>query len=135
MTKKVCCTVLAMAMLFVSPLFAAEKKLGKGVSVKTATPVKELLTQPEKYLGKVVMVEGEMMKVCQDAGCWTLVKDASYADPILIKVPDGVIVFPKDGAGRKIAAQGTLVKISQGAQTESGSLSPYGIAGSGAILK
>jgi RecJ-like exonuclease len=114
---------------------AGEQKLGKGVSLKTPTPIKTLLEQPDKYIGKVVMVEGEITQVCQMAGCWIMMKDASSSEPIMIKVDDGVIVFPKDGAGRKVAAQGTLEKADDEAQKEAGSHSQFRIKGTGAILK
>jgi hypothetical protein len=133
--KKVACTILAVTVLLALPLLAAEKKLGKGVSLKTPTPVKSILAEPDKYLGKEVMIDGEMTKVCQMAGCWIMVKDASSEEPIMVKVPDGEIVFPKDGAGKKVAVQGKLEKVADEAQEEAGSKSPYRIAGSGAVLK
>jgi RecJ-like exonuclease len=117
------------------PLFAAQQKLGDGVSLKVATPVRSLLAEPEKYMGKEVMVEGEITSVCQMAGCWILLKDASSSEPIMVKVDDGVIVFPKEGVGKKVAVQGKLEKGEDHAQEEAGSKSPYRIKGSGAILK
>lgn len=133
--KKGVCAILVLVLLVALPLLAAEKKLGKGISIKSATPVKEILANPEKFLGKDVMVDGEMTKVCQMAGCWVMVKDASSPEPIMVKVQDGVIVFPKDGAGKKIAVQGKLEKVADEAQQESGSSSPYRIAGTGAVIK
>ncbi len=123
------------AILTALTLTAAGQTLGKGVTLKTATPVKTILADPDKYLGKDVMVEGEITKVCQMAGCWIMLKDSSSADAIMVKVPDGVIVFPKDGAGKKVAVQGKLEKVADEAQQEAGSTSPYRIAGSGAVLK
>jgi RecJ-like exonuclease len=133
--KKACCTMLAITLLAVLPLLAGEQKLGKGVTIKKATPVKALLSEPEKYVGKEVMIEGEITKVCQMEGCWIMVKDASSSEPIMIKVDDGVIVFPKDGAGKKIVAQGKLEKVADEAQKEAGSSSAYRIKGIGAVLK
>lgn len=133
--KKVFCFILAIAFLAALPLLAGEQKLGKGVTLKTATPVKTLLADPEKYLGKDVMVEGEITQVCQMQGCWIMVKDASSSEPIMVKVDDGVIVFPKDGTGRKVVAQGKLEKVADEAQKEAGASSPYRIKGSGAVLK
>lgn len=133
--KKSVCAILVLTLLVALPLIAAEKKLGKGVSIKTATPVKDILADPQKFLGKDVMVDGEMTQVCQMAGCWVMVKDASSEASIMVKVQDGVIVFPKDGAGKKIAVQGKLEKVADEAQQEAGSTSPYRIAGTGAILK
>ncbi len=133
--RQVSCTILTLMLLAAMPLLAGQQKLGQGVSIKTATSVKAILAEPEKYLGKEVMVEGEITKVCQMAGCWIMLKDASSAEGIMVKVDDGVIVFPKDGAGKKVAVQGKLEKVADEAQQEAGSSSPYRIKGSGAILK
>jgi hypothetical protein len=132
--KKTLCAMIAVAFLIALPLLA-EQKFGDGVTLKAATPIKAIFAEPDKYLGKEVMVEGEITKVCQMAGCWVMIKDASSPDPIMLKVDDGVIVFPKDGAGKKIAAQGKLEKVADEAQEEAGSKSPYRIKGSGAVLK
>jgi RecJ-like exonuclease len=133
--KKVCCALLATALIIALPLLAGAQKLGKGVEIATATPVKALLSDPEKYLGKEVRVEGEITKVCQMQGCWILLKDASSDDPIMVKVNDGEIVFPKDGVGKKVVVQGKLEKAEDEAQEEAGSKSPYRIKGSGAEVK
>jgi RecJ-like exonuclease len=133
--KRLCCAFLAIALLVALPLMAGQEKLGKPVVIKTATPIKTLLAEPEKYVGKDVMVEGEITKVCQMQGCWILVKDASSAEPIMVKVDDGVIVFPKDGAGKKVVAQGKLEKVSDEAQKEAGVTSNYRIKGTGAEVK
>ncbi|MBZ5498620.1 MAG: DUF4920 domain-containing protein [Acidobacteriia bacterium] len=133
--KKACYAILVIVFLTSLPLLAAEQKLGKGVTIKTATPIKTLLSEPEKYVGKDVLIEGEITSVCQMQGCWIMVKDASSSEPIMVKVDDGVIVFPKDGAGKKVTAQGKLEKVADEAQKEAGSSSPYRIKGTGAVLK
>jgi RecJ-like exonuclease len=132
--KRVIFAICAFAILAALPLLAGQK-LGAGVTLTTPTPIKTILSAPEKYLGKEVMVEGEITKVCQMAGCWVMIKDASSPDSIMLKVEDGVIVFPKDGAGKKVTAQGKLEKVDDEAQKEAGSTSPYRLKGTGAILK
>ena len=133
--KKTCCTILVITVLAALPLMGRESKLGKGVTLKTATPIQAILSAPEKYLGKDVMVEGEIAQVCQMRGCWITVKDASSPTSIMVKVDDGVIVFPKNGAGKMVMAQGKLEKVADEAQEEAGLKSPYRIKGSGAIIK
>jgi len=132
--RKICFAVLLAALLMI-PAIAAGQKLGNGVDLKIPTTVKALLAEPEKYLGKDVMVEGEITKVCQMAGCWIMIKDESSADPIMVKVDDGVIVFPQDGVGKKVVAQGKLEKVADEAQQEAGSKSPFRIKGTGAVIK
>ena len=124
--KRAFCTTVAILLLIALPLSAGQQKFGQPVEIQTVTPVKDILSQPEKYLGKDVRVEGEITSVCQMAGCWIMVKDESSADPIMVKVDDGVIEFPKDGAGRKVVVQGKVEKVTDEAQEEAGSKSPYG---------
>jgi hypothetical protein len=102
--------LVVIALLLSLPLLAAEMKLGKPIEVKTSTSIKELYTNPDKYLGKEVRIEGEIVEVCQNQGCFIFVKDSSTPETIQVKVNDGDIVFPKDGAGKKVIAQGKLEK-------------------------
>jgi len=133
--KRACWVLAAFALMVFLPLLASAQKLGDPVTLKETTTVKTILADPEKYLGKDVRVEGEITSVCQMAGCWIMLKDSSSPDPIMVKVDDGVIVFPKDGAGKKAVVQGKLEKVADEAQQEAGSKSPYRIKGSGAEVK
>ena len=102
---------LYLTLLVALPVWAAEMNLGKPIDVKQTTSIKELLTNPDQYLGKDVKIEGEITAVCQNMACWINVKDGSTPETITVKVNDGEIVFPKDGAGRKVVAQGKFEKI------------------------
>jgi len=149
--KKICIAILGIAALIALPLLAEEVKLGKPIAVKSATPIRDILSQPDKYLGKDVLIEGEITEVCQNMGCWINVKDASTSEVIQVKVDDGVIVFPKDGAGKKVVAQGKLEKVvvtkeelqhqaeESGKKVDTskitGGKTTYRIKGEGAIIK
>jgi len=100
-------TLLLMS-LGVAALCGAEK-FGAGLTLKEATPVETLLGTPADYVGKMVQVKGKITEVCQMMGCWLQVQDGEKA--VRIKVKDGEIMFPKDGAGRKVAAEGIFKKI------------------------
>jgi hypothetical protein len=98
-------SVLALGMLS-----AAENKLGKPLTVKEPMPIATLLAHPDDYVGKTVQVTGKITQVCQMMGCWVdLVNDAGQK--IRIKVEDGEIEFPKDGAGRVVVAEGKFSKL------------------------
>lgn len=108
--------VLLVACLVV-PLAASEEKAtkyGTGVTQETAVKVVDLLANPETYLGKTVRVDGVVQAVCQTMGCWIQLGDDENGKGIQFKVEDGVIVFPKDGKGRKASAQGTFEQIATG---------------------
>ncbi len=90
---------------------AAELKLGKPLTVKEPVGVERVYAEPEKFLGKTVAVKGKIVEVCQMMGCWMNLVDASSGKMIRIKVNDGEIEFPKNGAGKMAIAEGTLSKI------------------------
>jgi len=90
-------------------LSAAEIKLGKPLAAKEPMSLATLLAHPDDYVGKTVQVKGKIVEVCQMMGCWMdLTNDAGQK--IRIKVNDGEIDFPKDGAGKMAVAEGKLTK-------------------------
>ncbi|MFI5251221.1 MAG: DUF4920 domain-containing protein [Bacteroidota bacterium] len=90
-------------------LFAAEgKKYGKKITVKKATSISSILSDPKKYDGKRVMIEGTVTDVCQKMGCWINIAEKEGGESIKFKVEDGVIVFPKDSKGKIAKAQGKI---------------------------
>lgn len=100
--------ILLLLSLSVAALFGAEK-FGKGLTLKEATPLATLLNTPGDYVDKMVQVKGKIAEVCQMMGCWLQIQDGDKA--VRLKVKDGEILFPKDGAGRKVAAEGVFKKI------------------------
>ena len=101
---------LTIALLAASTLLAAaDTKLGKPLTAKQPVAIAELLAKPADYVGKTVQVKGKITEVCQMMGCWIYVAD-EQGNKIRVKVNDGEIVFPKDGAGRTVTAEGVFTK-------------------------
>jgi hypothetical protein len=100
---------LAVSLLLTVPAFAANY----GRTLSAAQPVKlsELITSPDKYVGKVVKVEGLVTDVCAKRGCWMMLAGDKEFQTIRVKVDDGVIVFPMEAKGKKAVAEGTFTKI------------------------
>lgn len=92
-------------------LAAADVKLGKALTVKDPVSVEKIYAEPGKFLGKTVAVKGKITEVCQMMGCWMNLVDSASGKMIRIKVNDGEIEFPKNGAGKIAIAEGTLMKI------------------------
>ena len=67
--------VVALAVVTLS----AETKLGAGVTLKEATPVKALIEKPADYVGKTIRVDGVATAVCEHMGCWMAI--APEGDP------------------------------------------------------
>jgi hypothetical protein len=94
--------------LSMAALCGAEK-FGKGLTLKESTPIGTILGTPDQYVGKMVQVKGTITEVCQMMGCWLQIQDGEKG--LRVKVKDGEIMFPKNGAGKKAVAEGLLKKI------------------------
>ena len=83
---------------------------GNGVTLKKSQSVTELLDNAKKNEGKLVQVTGTITDVCPMKGCWIKVTDPVTKKEIEVKVKDDVIVFPKTSKGKKVVAEGKLIK-------------------------
>lgn len=100
---------LLVALLLPAAALAADAKtFGKGVTGADRTKIADLVAKPDAYVGKTVRVEGVASKVCEHRGCW--VEIAQDGTAMRVKVDDGVIVFPRDVMGKRIAAEGVFTK-------------------------
>jgi len=95
---------------------AAETKYGAGVSIATATPIKELYASPEKFVGTTVRVDGIVTAVCTEMGCWLALGAADNPDQAVRFQADhdGKIVFPITLKGKQASAEGVFIKIAAG---------------------
>jgi len=92
-------------------VFAQSEKYGRDLTLKEKTDISKILSSPEEYVGKTVLVEGEVLEVCQMAGCWMEIKSDAKDQKIKIKVKDGDIVFPVEAKGKNAVVEGTVYKI------------------------
>ena len=111
-------TLLCAALVAVGTISAVaeEKKLGTGVSLTEATPIKALVAKPADYVGKTVRVDGVATAVCEAKGCWLAlgaVEDAKGTQ-VRLNVEDGVIVFPLSAKGKKVSAEGVFEEVGGG---------------------
>jgi hypothetical protein len=64
----------------------------------------------DEFEGKRVRVEGGVTDVCPKAGCWILIEGGEQAD-LMVKVTDGVIVFPMEAIGKFAVAEGVANNV------------------------
>src|SRR5262245_43093686 len=91
----------------------APESFGTGVSLKDTTPIDRLIARPADFEGKTVRVEGTISAVCTEMGCWMALAPDTAKDgsTLMIKVDDGVIVFPVSAKGKRAAAQGVVQRV------------------------
>lgn len=152
--KNIVLILFAVSLIFISSAFAQEK-LGNELSIEETTSISEILSNPEKYVGQKVLVEGEVIDVCQHMGCWMDLASDTEGQKIKIKVKDGEIVFTEEHVGKTALAEGEVYAIEMDeeeakeyfehmaedagkefdASTVTGPVTIYQIRGSGAVIK
>ncbi|HAP37238.1 MAG TPA: hypothetical protein DCQ28_15385 [Bacteroidetes bacterium] len=97
------------SMLMVVLVFSgSKKKYGKELSLKETTKISEIVSHPEKFDGKRVLVQGPIVDVCKMRGCWIKIGGDKEFESIRFKVEDGVIIFPLDLKGKSAVAEGIV---------------------------
>jgi hypothetical protein len=103
--------VLGISIALGSVNVSAETRLGRPLTLKHATPVEELMANPEEQVGKTVQVTGKVIETCEQMGCWMNLADPKGNLRVRIKVNDGDIVFPKSAVGKMAVAEGKMIKL------------------------
>ncbi len=86
-------------------------KFGKKMTLEEKTNISDILNNPENFLDKTVLVEGEILDVCPMMGCWIELKSDKDEGKIKVKVKDGEMVFPKEAKGKMAIVEGKVYKI------------------------
>ena len=111
--RALCIVALLLASMSVAIRGADPETFGVAPTLSEVTPLAQVLARPADFEGKTVRVEGVVTAVCQMMGCWMALApaDAPQGRTVLIKVDDGVIVFPTSAKGRRAAVQGVVERV------------------------
>ena len=92
------------------PVTLAEgQTLKRGAPVDAGAPVLKLadvLKEPAKYTGRVVVVEGVVERVCQKQGCWLELAPEKGARGVRVAMRDHAFFVPFNSAGLRARAEG-----------------------------
>lgn len=72
--------------------------------------LKSVLAAPEAHLGRSVIVEGKVDKVCQTKGCWLELMPADESRGIRVTFENYGFFVPKDSMGWKARLEGEFVR-------------------------
>jgi hypothetical protein len=84
---------------------------GEPIMLTTVTPVSAILDDPAAFVGQRVLVQGMVVAVCEDKGCWMDIASDREFEKIQIKVDDGVIVFPLTAMGKAALVEGVVEEL------------------------
>lgn len=113
---------LTLSLALVASVEADTKKYGTPLTLKDTTKVSAIFAAPATFDGKRVRLEGAIVGVCEERGCWIALSSDQEFQSIRFKVDDGVIVFPLSIKGRTAVIEGvvSVQEVSVKAQIEAG---------------
>ena len=113
---------LVVAVFATAGLSAAARKFGKPITLKDTTKISDIYANPDQFNGKRVKVQGPIVDVCAERGCWIAIGSDQEFQTLRFKVDDGVIVFPMDTKGLTASVEGvlTVTTLSVADQIEQG---------------
>ena len=83
------------------------EKYGVDITKKEVTNIKDILTNPDKYLDQTVRLEGKITRECP-TGCWFFLEDETAKIYVDIN-PSGLSIPQK--VGKKVVIEGVPTKI------------------------
>lgn len=84
---------------------------GEKLTLVDTTAISRILANPDAWVGKKVLVNGEVLDVCPKMGCWMDIAGNKPGETIRVKVDDGVIVFPVEAKGSEALVEGEVEKV------------------------
>ncbi|MCS6885945.1 MAG: DUF4920 domain-containing protein [Acidobacteriota bacterium] len=103
------------ALLFLSVLTTSsfnEEIVKRGAEIGNSPQVElaQLIANPNEFLGKKVIIEGTVERLCQKKGCWVQVTAPGAKKRLRITFKDYAFFVPTDSTkGKHIKAEGELV--------------------------
>ena len=84
---------------------------GEPITLTSVTPISAILDDPAAYIGQRVLVQGMVVAVCEEKGCWMDIASDREFEKVQIKVDDGVIVFPLSARGKQALVEGVVEEL------------------------
>lgn len=108
MSRALRIVIVPLVCLLLAPVAFAGTEYGAGVTLRKSATVAEVLASPDRFSGKTVTVQGRVVDVCPNRGCWIDLAGDKPGQTLRAKVEDGVIVFPASARGRQATVQGVV---------------------------
>ena len=104
----------AIAALIVVPAIAGDTeevvKRGEEIGKSPEVSINDVIKEPAKYVGKSMILTGEVQEVCQKKGCWMEVVSGDPQTRVRVTFKDYGFFVPMDCHGWKVKAEGMFEK-------------------------
>jgi hypothetical protein len=104
--KRTTTALLAVLLLLPLTLLADAGKFGAPLGDSPKVALADLVKDPAAFSGKTVKTEGTVSSVCQEKGCWMILKSGDQSVRITFK--DYGFFVPKDAAGATAVMEGVF---------------------------
>ena len=107
-----CSVAAVVAVLFPGSLATADDVVRRGAEIGDSPSVDlvSVLGAPEVHLGRSVIVEGKVDKVCQMKGCWLELMPAGESRGVRVTFENYGFFVPKDSMGWTARLEGKFVR-------------------------
>jgi len=83
-------------------------KRGAAIGKSKKVSLAKIMANPNNYAGKMVRVEGVIVRSCKMEGCWMELAPSKDASAVRIKMKDHAFFVPLDAAGLKARVEGVM---------------------------
>jgi len=104
--KRITTALLAVLFLLPLSLFADAGKFGAPLGDSPKVALADLVKDPAAFSGKTVKTEGTVSSVCQEKGCWMVLKAGDQS--VRVRFKDYAFFVPKDSAGMAAVLEGVF---------------------------
>lgn len=88
-----------------------KKKFGGSITLNEKTQVSKIFENPETFVGKKVLVEGRIVDLCEDKGCWIEISSDKKFQFLKCYGKQNGISFPAEIKGKKAKIEGEIYKV------------------------
>ncbi|MCB2198010.1 DUF4920 domain-containing protein [bacterium] len=78
------------------------------ITLTEVTPLGDVVTSPDQFVGKTVLIEGHVTGRCGGSGCWVSLDTEGDKD-LIIRTADESFIFPAECVDQDIQVQGKLM--------------------------
>jgi Domain of unknown function (DUF4920) len=104
--KRITPALLAVLLLLPLTLLADAGKFGAPLGNSPKVALADLVKDPAAWSGKTLKTEGTVSSVCQEKGCWMVLKAGDQS--VRVRFKDYAFFVPKDSAGMTAVLEGVF---------------------------
>jgi hypothetical protein len=79
---------------------------GAGLTLEVITPLHGVVSHPDAYADRTLLVKGRIRDVCQRKGCWMVLTEGESR--MTVRFADYGFFVPKDSSGKDAYVEGTV---------------------------